>query len=232
MPKPKARAKICSGRIRIIQIFVIQLSLPNEDAREPERRFDQVAGCLIAKAVQLGASGAAVIAVDRIVIEDSLASLCREPRCDNFGLSASCPPHVQGPAKFREWMQASTGAVFFKIEVPSSSLFSDDRREIMGLLHDIAAQIEQHAIEIGYANSKAFAGGSCKMIFCRELPNCAVLANEKCRNPAIARPSMSGFGVNVGKLIEASGWGKGGLQSGGAGKHGSFAALYGLVLIG
>jgi predicted metal-binding protein len=211
---------------------MIQLSSPNEDSGEPEGRFDQVAGCLIAKAVQLGASGAAVIAVDRIVIEDSLASLCREPRCDNFGLSASCPPHVQGPAKFKEWMQASTGAVFFKIEVPSGSLFSDDRREIMELLHDIAAQVEQYAVEQGYANSKAFAGGSCKKIFCRDQTHCAVLANEKCRNPAIARPSMSGFGVNVGKLIEASGWVKGGLQNAGAGKQGSFVALYGLVLIG
>jgi predicted metal-binding protein len=211
---------------------MIQIPSSNEDSGASESGFDQVAVGLTAKALQLGASAAAVIAVDRIVIEEGLASLCRKPRCENFGLSASCPPHVQGPAKFREWMQASTGAVFFKIEVPSSSLFSDDRREIMGLLHDIAAQIEQHAIEIGYANSKAFAGGSCKMIFCRERSNCAALANEKCRNPAIARPSMSGFGVNVGKLIEASWWGKGGLQSGGAGKHGSFAALYGLVLIG
>lgn len=211
---------------------MIQKSSPNEGPGEPESRFDQVAVDLTAKALQLGASAAAVIAVDRIVIEEGLARLCREPRCQNFGLSASCPPHVPGPAKFREWMKVSKGTVFFKIEVPSDSLFSDDRREIMGLLHDIAAQIEQYAIERGYANSKAFAGGSCKMIFCRELPICAVLANGKCRNPAIARPSMSGFGVNVGKLIEASGWGKCDLQSGGAGKHGSFAALYGLVLIG
>ncbi len=211
---------------------MIQVSSSNGNSGVPESRFDQVAVDLIAKAVQMGASGAAVIAVDRIVIEDGLASLCREPRCENFGLSASCPPHVPGPARFKQWMQASKGAVFFKIEVPSDSLFSDDRREIMGLLHDIAAQIEQHAIERGYSNSKAFAGGSCKMIFCREQSNCAVLANEKCRNPAIARPSMSGFGVNVGKLIEASGWGNGDLQSGGAVRHGSFVALYGLVLIG
>jgi predicted metal-binding protein len=202
------------------------------EPKMPESPFDQVAGDLISIAVQLGAAGAAVIAVDRIVIEDRLASLCREPQCENFGLSASCPPHVPGPARFRQWMKASKGAVFFKIEVPSDSLFSDDRREIMGLLHDIAAQIEQHAIEQGHVNSKAFAGGSCKMIFCREQPNCAVLANGKCRNPAIARPSMSGFGVNVRKLIEACGWGNGDLQNGGAGKHGSFAALYGLILIG
>jgi predicted metal-binding protein len=28
----------------------------------------------------------------------------------------------------------------------------------------------------------------------------------KCRNPQYARPSMSGFGINVPKLFEAAGW--------------------------
>jgi hypothetical protein len=86
---------------------VIQIPSSNEDSGAPESRFDQVAADLTAKALQLGASAAAVIAVDRIVIEEGLASLCREPRCENFGLSASCPPHVPGPAKFREWMKVS-----------------------------------------------------------------------------------------------------------------------------
>jgi len=66
----------------------------------------------ISAAVQLGAASAVFIAADSIVIEDALASLCREPRCENFGLSASCPPHVPGPTKFRQWLKASKGAIF------------------------------------------------------------------------------------------------------------------------
>jgi predicted metal-binding protein len=196
-----------------------------------EGRFDQTVAGLISKAVQLGAASAVFIASDKIVIEDALANLCREPLCDNFGLSASCPPHVPGPAQFRQWLKASKGAIFFKIEVPTESLFAEDRREIMGLLHHIASQTEQDAIEQGYVNSKAFAGGSCRKIFCHEKADCAVLSNEKCRNPSTARPSMSGFGVNVAKLIEVSGWGSEGIPAGGVGKQASFSALYGLVLI-
>lgn len=186
----------------------------------------------ISAAVHLGAASAVYIAADRIITDDALANLCREPRCENFGLSASCPPHVPGPAQFRQWLKASKGAIFFKIEVPSESLFSEDRREVMGLLHHIASKTEEKAIEQGYANSRAFAGGSCRKIFCREQADCAVLSNEKCRNPSIARPSMSGFGVDVAKLIEASGWRSGDIQVGGAGKQAAFSALYGLVLIG
>lgn len=194
--------------------------------------MDRVAAGLISKALQLGAASAVFIATDSVVVEDALASLCREPQCENFGLSASCPPHVPGPAQFRQWLKDSKGAIFFKIEVPSESLFSEDRREIMGLLHHIASQTEQNAIEQGYVKSRAFAGGSCRKIFCPEQPRCAVLSNEKCRNPSTARPSMSGFGVNVAKLVAASGWRPGGPQVDAAGKQASFSALYGLILIG
>jgi predicted metal-binding protein len=194
-------------------------------------RLDQIVKNLTSSAVQLGATRATFVAADRIVIEDALARLCREPRCGSFGLSASCPPHVPGPAKFREWINASKGAIFFEIEMPSENLFSEDRREVMALLHYIASQTEQNAIEQGYVNSRAFAGGSCRKIFCREHSTCAVLANEKCRNPGIARPSMSGFGVNVGKLIEASGWGSNNFKKGNFSKPGASSALYGLILL-
>ena len=59
---------------------------------------------------------------------------------------------------------------------------------------------------MGYAESKAFAGGSCKKIFCREHAACRVLSGEgECRNPQYARPSMSGFGINVLKLLQKAG---------------------------
>jgi len=91
--------------------------------------------------------------------------------------------------------------------VPSEIFFSDERRDIFRLLHEIAASIEQSAIEMGFHDSDAYAGGSCKQIFCRDHSDCRVLAeNGECRNPFLARPSMSGFGINVLKLKKAAGW--------------------------
>ena len=82
---------------------------------------------------------------------------------------------------------------------------SDQRLEIFGLLQEIAAKLEKSALEKGY-KAKAFAGGSCKEIFCGNYPKCNVLDGQDCRNPEYARPSMSGFGMNVSALMALSGW--------------------------
>jgi predicted metal-binding protein len=158
-------------------------------------------------AYQLGASDANAISTTEISVEDSLADLCREPGCENYGLSASCPPHVSGPDGFRKLLKTFEHAAVFKIDVPAEILLSDERRDIFRLLHEIAANIEKAATEMGFSNSSAYVGGSCKQIFCRDHPDCRVLAeNGECRNPLLARPSMSGFGINVLKLMKAAGW--------------------------
>jgi len=162
---------------------------------------------LIQLACRLGASDAAVIPAGTISIEDNLAKLCQDPQCENYGLSTSCPPHVAGPAGFREFQKTFGRAVVFKIDVPTKILLSSQRRDIFQRLHEIAAAVEQAAVEMGYSQSKGFAGGSCKALFCRDQKNCRVLAEAgACRHPHRARQSMSGFGINVAKLMQAAGW--------------------------
>jgi predicted metal-binding protein len=104
-------------------------------------------------------------------------------------------------------LQGYEQALVFKIDVPTEILFSGDRREIFGLLHTIAADVELSAAQKGYRKSKGYAGGSCKQIFCREQRVCPVVSEGgECRNPGQARPSMSGFGINVSKLMQIAGW--------------------------
>jgi predicted metal-binding protein len=77
----------------------------------------------------------------------------------------------------------------------------------MRLLHEVVSGVEKEAIRMGYTDSKAFAGGSCKMIFCDAHLECQRLSqNGECRNPQYARPSMSGFGIHVSDLIKKCGW--------------------------
>ena len=180
--------------------IVAEQKMYKQDVRAVLNRLTQ-------RACQLGASDAGAISTTEISVEEDLANLCREPGCENYGLSASCPPYVAGPDGFRKLLNTFKYAVVFKIDVPSEILFSDERRDIFRLLHEIAASIEQSAIDMGFHDSNAYAGGSCKQIFCRDHPDCRVLAeNGKCRNPLFARPSMSGFGINVLKLKKAAGW--------------------------
>jgi predicted metal-binding protein len=188
---------------------------------------------LLQLAVQLGAGGARLISAADISIEDDLAELCRKPQCESYGCSPSCPPHVSGPTGFRKLLTTHTQAVVFKIEVPANMLFSSERRGIFALLHEIAAGVEQAVIDMGYVNSKGYAGGSCKRIFCHEHPNCRVLhEGGPCRSPDRARPSMSGFGINVSKLMKAAGWTLHRKVSGTESEETSLATVCGLVLIG
>ncbi len=162
---------------------------------------------LIQMAHGAGAMDAAVISTDHIIVEDKLAKLCKDPGCENYGLSMSCPPHVSGPDGFRKLLKNYNKAIVFKIDVPYTILFSNERNDWFRLLHEIASGIEQGAVKMGYKNSKAFAGGSCRQIFCSGYIDCEVVVrNGKCRNPEYARPSMSGFGINVKKLMKQAGF--------------------------
>ena len=162
---------------------------------------------LIQLALRSGASGAAAISASDILVEDDLAKLCREPRCESYGLSTSCPPYVSGPSGFRELLKNFKHAIVIKIDVSLEILLSSERSDIMRLLHEIVAGIEQAAVKTGYPGSKSFAGGSCKKIFCHDYEGCRVLTEGgECRNLRYARPSMSGFGINVSKLMQVAGW--------------------------
>ena len=190
---------------------------------------------LIKQASQSGASGAAVISASDISVEDDLAKLCREPQCESYGLSTGCPPHVSGPSGFRKLLKKFKHAIVIKIDVPLEILLSSERSDIMRLLHEIVAGIEQAAVKTGYPSSKAFAGGSCKKIFCHDYEDCRVLTEGgECRNPRHARQSMSGFGINVSKLMHAAGWTMNRYNSNSEADSdtASTAPICGLILIG
>ena len=159
------------------------------------------------QAFALGAHDAAAISPDRIPIQDSLADLCADLKCDGYGQSMSCPPQVAGPSWFRARLAEAHVIVVFKFDVPTEILHSSQRWDLFGLLHQTAAGLEKIARQAGFADSFGLAGGSCKNIFCSSHYRCRVLSEGgPCRNPDSARPSMSGYGVHVKKLADALGW--------------------------
>ncbi len=188
---------------------------------------------LIRQALEAGATGAVIIPADAIRVDPKLADMCREPRCTGYGLSKSCPPHVSGPAGFQHRQARYRRALFFKIDVPADILYSSDRREIFQLLHELAGGIERQAVDMGFVAARAYAGGSCKDIFCRDHADCRVVSGAgECRHPQAARPSMSGFGIDVGALIKTAGWNDRLTTRDTALPETKMAAVYGLVLIG
>ena len=163
---------------------------------------------LTQEAKRLGATSSTSILSQAIQVKDNLAALCNgEYTCPNYGLAASCPPYVKGPVEFRKWQAQSKYSIVVKIELSTAVMFSDDRNGVMRLLHQVVAGVEQKAIEMGFGKSKAFASGSCKELFCEDQVKCCVVnENKSCRHMASARPSMSGFGIDVTQLMLSSGW--------------------------
>ena len=188
---------------------------------------------LTQEAERIGASASAVISSKEIQVKDDLAALCNgEYTCPNYGLAASCPPHVEGPAEFKKWQSQSKYAITVKIELPVSVMFSDERKGVMQLLHQIVAAVEQKAIEIGFGKSKAFAGGSCKKLFCDDQKKCCVVAeNIPCRHIVFARPSMSGFGIDVTQLMISSGWSAQKAENANLSDNDVISFLAGLILL-
>lgn len=163
---------------------------------------------LVETALQIGAGAIDVVAVSPsdISAEEDLVNFCREPRCGYYGQSGNCPPNVLGPSRFRDLLNNCEQVLAVKMDVPLGCLLTDERFVILKLLHEIVADIEKSAIELGYSNSKTFAGGPCKVIFCHEHGHCNVLDGGECRNPEYARPSIEANGVNVNKLKKTAGW--------------------------
>lgn len=201
---------------------------PAGEAHQNDPRFAE----LIRIAHDSGASAAAVIATRKIVVDPSLADKCRKPRCGSYGLSKSCPPHVSGPTGLAKTLEGFHQAIFFKIDVPSEMLYSSENREIFQLLHQAAAGIEKSATGLGFENAQAYAGGSCKNIFCHAHVDCRALSEEKaCRHPEHARPSMSGFGINVAELYKTAGWDMGAGNRKDGATNDKMASVCALVLI-
>jgi predicted metal-binding protein len=184
---------------------------------------------LVAHAFEYGVSSAVILDAQDIVVEDQLAERCREPRCENYGLSKNCPPHVEGPAGFRSFVKNYRNALLFRIEVPADILYSSGQLEVFQMLHETASGLERAAQSLGFETARGFAGSSCKQVLCGSHHHCAALVeNGNCRNPDKARPSMSGYGINVSKLLESAGWTP---DIGKREPESSVAGVYGLVLI-
>lgn len=162
---------------------------------------------LIQKAFELGATDARITSAQSIVVEDRFAAMCATPQCPGYGLAPHCPPHAMKPSTFKNILTQYEHALVFKIDTPTEVLLGDGRFDVAKLIHEIAACIEQLAKDKGFTNSRGFAAGSCKMIFCSQQAKCIVLdKNESCRFPDKARTSLSGLGVNFLELSRTLGW--------------------------
>jgi len=66
-------------------------------------------------ALDLGAIGAKIITVNKIVIEDRVVFKCRLG-CEKYGKTLSCPPFAPSPEEFRKIVSEYHYALFMKFK--------------------------------------------------------------------------------------------------------------------
>jgi predicted metal-binding protein len=161
---------------------------------------------LVSNAESLGATQAKVISPATISVKDEIIELCKEPLCESYGKTINCPPHTMKPGVLRSKICNYKNAILFKIDVPTETLLSERRFDKFRKIYHIAIHLEAMAIEAGFKESRAFAAGSCKPVFCPDYQCQALLAESSCRYPDLARPSMEAVGIDVFQLIRDVGW--------------------------
>ena len=112
-------------------------------------------------------------------------------------------------------------------------LLSWERLDLGRVLHELVATVELEARKMGYARSSGFAGGSCKELFCQDHLSCQrIEENGPCRHPDLARPSMSGYGIDVFQLVKSCGWETNLNQGDGLPASDQLSWVAGLIMIG
>jgi len=163
------------------------------------------------KALELGASRAAVIRTDTIAVDERVTLKCQIPRCFGYGASAHCPPNTLKPAELREQLKKYQWAVLFTIDAPAEVIVRNKAtiKERIATYLDvfkIVSALESQAFYDGHYFAFGFGAGSCRHSYCSREETCAAMEGKKCRFALHSRPSMEAVGIDVFGLVASVGW--------------------------
>jgi predicted metal-binding protein len=163
------------------------------------------------KALELGASRAAIVRVHEIPVDERIVLKCQIPRCFGYGTSAHCPPNTMKPADLRDLLKGYQWAVFFTSDVPPGVIVRDratirEREAAYQKIFNIVNEIESMAFYDGHYLAFGFAAGSCRHTFCSGQESCQAMEGKRCRIALRSRPSMEAVGIDVYKMAATLGW--------------------------
>jgi predicted metal-binding protein len=166
-------------------------------------------------ALELGASGAAIIPASDVTVDERVRLKCLVPRCLRAGETPNCPPYAPDVDLVRRALSRFSWAILFKCDVepieeyaPGSGTTKAERRRVLSFHQqsgEVVCALERQAYKDGYHLAMGFGGGSCKDYLCQGLI-CQFLDSGRCRFPHRARPAMEAVGIDVVDLINKVGW--------------------------
>ena len=147
-------------------------------------------------ALETGASKAAIIDTQHIVIKEQVRLKCRVPICKSYNRNLMCPPNVMDVDEFKSVLKDYSRALVVQKEGEVKPGQEKDRLIIFkpaNELHQLVNDVEREAFHLGFRFATGFIGGSCKL--CDE---CVTVGSGlPCEHPFKARPSMEAMGIDV-----------------------------------
>jgi predicted metal-binding protein len=167
------------------------------------------------KALELGASAAAIIPAEWISVDERVRLKCLVPRCLRAGETPNCPPNAPDLDLVRRAIDRFSWAILLKTDVgpiedyaPGAGKTKEEKRRTLSF-HKASAEVvcglENEAYKDGYHLAMGFGGGSCKDYLCQGIL-CQYLDSGRCRFPHRARPAMEAVGIDVIDLARKVGW--------------------------
>ena len=172
--------------------------VPGDVLREDLERYRQ-------RALDLGATDAAVITSEDIVVDERVRAKCRYPVCELYGTNINCPPYLPSVEETRKLISRFGYGIFVKIDLPFEAR-DDLWQQANARNSEIVARIEAEAFYDGYYLATAFAGQGCKSTFCGDIDCTAMTDGQGCRHAMRARPNMHGVGMDVFRMATRQGW--------------------------
>lgn len=166
-------------------------------------------------ALELGASGAAIIPAGDVTVDERVRLKCVVPRCLRAGETPNCPPNAPDLELVRKALSRYRWAILIKSDVspiedyaPRKEGTKEEQRKTLSFHKkgaEIVWQLERHAYKDGYHLAMGLGGGSCKDYLCQGVM-CQFLDSGRCRFPNRSRPAMEALGIDVTALINKAGW--------------------------
>ncbi len=180
--------------------------------RVPEEQLQQDLEKYRQRAIELGATDAKIITMDKVVIDERVLAKCTYPKCPGYGTNVNCPPYAMSLDQVRKVVNNFSYAIFIKLDVPSKhtagreaidkNLSMPYRRK----LSEIVAKIEAEAFYDGYHLALGFGSGTCKALFCPDNECRALVMGQPCPHRLKARSPMEGVGMDVYTMTAKAGW--------------------------
>ena len=186
-------------------------------------------------ALASGASNAAAISTDKIVVDERVLMKCRFPLCSEYGACINCPPNTGTIDQMRERIALYDHAIVMKIDVPADHVAGDAARGDAGVedlkkLIKIISEVESAAFYDGHYFAAGFSSASCHFVWCRGL-DCQAITGKGCRHRVRAYASMEAVGIDVFRLAATIGWEVYPIGMSAAAEEIEHGSRYGMVLV-